>query len=615
MRSRGSLGTADEYWLRYHDDAMSAELGDGVYALTPLTEPGRYGTGAAFEYDADDWGLATYRERDRFNARGMEQTALDAHYRPTHDTRLDATLLDITNGALPGTIYSLRSQTRWSAGLSTDVEWGDSEGDGERGQALRANLYGSTGPLRYYATGWRADSAYRGYLRDKKYLSTGFDLPRRAGWGLRGYYRLQDWNLEPPSDFVLDPQRSPNVQDLIQFAPTERQASLGTEHALGPASRFTLDLTQRTRTDGHSVPQIDTTNRSVRLGFTRSVRSLSFLYALERGITRNDISDRRFDTALHLLTASWQASPGQTYGLYAFRDDNAFSNERQPVETSYGLSASYALGATTSLSLNAQRNDAHTSRGSLYNVALFHERPDGGRFSLVGRRIEGRQAQTDLLLTYSAPFAVPVARKDDVGSVRGRVFDSETGAGLANIVLNLDGLTAVTDREGDFEFPVVKASAYRLSMDRANVDVGKVPVDDLPRDVSVVAREQQDVQIALVRTVTLGAVVTRPPSSPGRADEAAAASEHSGVQNVLVTLRHGEAVYRRLTDADGRIQLAGLTPGAWSVTLAPDTLPAGYVAAEGERRVELAPGATAAVAFELAPLARDIRMLPPLEVR
>jgi hypothetical protein len=342
----------------------------------------------------------------------------------------------------------------------------------------------------------------------------------------------------------------------------------------------------------------------VRFGFAHSLRQLSFLYTYERGITDNDIAATRFDTVLHLLTASWQASPAQSYGLYVFRDDNAFSNERQSIETSYGISANYSLGTTTSLSLNAQRNDAQTSRGALYNLALVHERADGGRVSLVSRRITGRQTQTDFLLTYSVPFAVPVVRKSDVGSVHGRVFDSETGAGLANVVLNLDGLTAVTDRDGDFAFPVVKASAYRLSMDRANVDVGKVPRDDLPRDVTVVARERQDLKIALVRTATLAATVTLPTNGTARV----------GVPNVLVTLRRGDAVYRRLTDVDGRIQLGGLAPGEWHVTVAAETLPPGSAAQGGERRVELAPGATASVELALVALARDIRMLPPLEV-
>jgi hypothetical protein len=171
-------------------------------------------------------------------------------------------------------------------------------------------------------------------------------------------------------------------------------------------------------------------------------------------------------------------------------------------------------------------------------------------------------------------------------------------------VLNLDGLTAVTDRDGDFEFPVVKANAYRLSMDRANLAVDKVPVENLPRDVTVIARERQDLQIALVRTATLVAtVITARANAPS-----------AGAQNVLVTLQHGDAVYRRLTDANGRIELGGLPPGEWHVTLASDTLPTGYALPDGARRLELTPGAAATVEFTLTPIARDMRMQPPLEV-
>jgi hypothetical protein len=50
-----------------------------------------------------------------------------------------------------------------------------------------------------------------------------------------------------------------------------------------------------------------------------------------------------------------------------------------------------------------------------------------------------------------------------------------------------------------------------------------------------------------------------------------------------------------------------------------DTAPDGYAAVQreyrGELGVELAPGAAATVDFVLTPIARDIRMLPPLVVR
>jgi hypothetical protein len=355
----------------------------------------------------------------------------------------------------------------------------------------------------------------------------------------------------------------------------------------------------------------------VRAGLGRSWKTLSLLYSIERGTSQDEILATRFGTTFHMLTGSWRASPTQTYGFYGFRDENARANEREPAQTTFGVSANYALGLATSLSLNAQRNDTRTRRGGLYDVALRHERPDGGRFTLIGRRIKGRFAQTDVMLTYTAPFGLPVVRKADVGSLRGRVYDSETGAGLRSVVLNLDGLTAVTDDNGDFAFPVVKANTYRLSMDRANVDVDKVPVESFPLDVSVAARELRQVQVALIRTVTINVTVKQRVSSTNGINgvpESSPAVVH-GVQNALVVLSRGDIVYRRLTDAEGRVKLGGLPPGTWTVTLAEGAVPAGYTIAVREQQLEVTPGTSAAAEFELTPIRRDIRMLPPLQVQ
>ena len=614
-RESGSLGSADEYWVRYQRHNVSADLGDDVYELSPLTERGRYGFGAKLGYQGQRWGMTTYRMRDRFSPEGLEQSALDTYYRLSRDTVVDINLLRNDGGEFPGMVRSLRSQTRWMSSLSTDLEVGESEGGGECGRAYRGNISGMLGALSYYATGWKADPQYRGYVRDKMYLSTGFDVPRSQGWGLHGYYRIQDWNLEQPQDLLLDSQRPPNPEDLIRFAPTERQATLGTDHALGLATRITLDYSMRTRTDGHSQPAVDVLSQSARVSLSRSMKNLSLLYAIEPGSTRNDISLTQFNTLLQMLSASWRASRTQTYGFFLLRDASAYSNEREPMQTTFGLSASFALAARTSLSLNAQRNDTQTRRGALYDMALIHQQPDGGRLALTARRIDARRTLDDVRLTYSRPFAIPIARRPDVGSVRGRVFDSETGAGLRSVVLNLDGLTAVTDANGAFEFPVVKANTYRLSMDRANVDVGKVPVDRFPLDVDVTPHGLQQVQVALVRTATVNVTVKlRAPDSNGSDRTPLSAPSVVGAQNVLVTLTHGHDVYRRLTSADGRVRVGGLAPGTWTATLAPETIPQGYTVAAREQRLEVAPGVSASAEFELTPRIRDIHMLPPLQV-
>jgi hypothetical protein len=115
-----------------------------------------------------------------------------------------------------------------------------------------------------------------------------------------------------------------------------------------------------------------------------------------------------------------------------------------------------------------------------------------------------------VLLTYSVPFDLPLYRRADVGAVQGRVYDAESGAGLRNIVLNLDGLTAVIDGRGEFEFPAVRAGNYQLSMDRGNVGVDKVPAGKLPLDVVVAAGDSQRVEVALANSVSVAVSVRLP---------------------------------------------------------------------------------------------------------
>jgi hypothetical protein len=174
---------------------------------------------------------------------------------------------------------------------------------------------------------------------------------------------------------------------------------------------------------------------------------------------------------------------------------------------------------------------------------------------------------------------------------------------MSDILLRLDGLTAVTNRRGEFAFPAVKAGTHQLTMDRANVEVARVPAMALPREVEVAARDPQRMEIAMVQPVVIALTVKLHPPEPEPARPAVGA---------LVMLTNGDVTFRRLTDADGRVRLGGLAPGQWRVSVDAATVQQGYVAAAATLALDLAPGASATAEFPLLPVKRVIRMLPPL---
>lgn len=616
IQDRGSFGYTDDYALSYWDATTRANVGDDIYGLSLLTDPGHVGRGVRAGYENDGLGLSAYQAKDRFTA-DHEQAGFNVHSRLTPATRLDLNLLDKRGGSLPATLRSFGSRSQWRPGLNTAFEIGQSEGDGERGRAWRGELYDSGHALRYHIFGWRAEPGYRGYVRDEEYLSTSFDYPYRR-WGLHGYYRFQKHNLDS------DPSRA---------MPEERQASFGFDRALFKTARASLDYYVRSYADSFVGQPVDIENRSTRLGLSQSFKDVSLLYSVERGRTESHIGAVPFNTTLHVLSAFWRASAVQNYGLYATRDDNAYSKEPQGKQTTLGLQASYDFESTL-LSFDAQRNyeviddrdlrydytDSHydrkTRRRTTYNMMLRHELRNGDRISLLARRIAGRQPQTDVLLTYTLPFEMPLFRKSNVATLRGRIYDEESGAGVRNVVLNLDGLTAVTDSGGRFEFPAFPAGSHKLSMDRSNVGVNKVPTATFPLPIVTAARDTKQVDIALVRSVSIGVKVSLHVDGAngikGAVPSAPAATR--GAANVLVTLKNGDHVFHRLTDADGQVRIGGLPPGDWTASIDAAAIPEGYGIASRELAIPVPPGASATAEFPMVPVMRDIKMLPPLQV-
>jgi hypothetical protein len=598
-RQSGTFGASEENWLRYDSRSFDAGVGDLVFGLSPLTEPGRLARGAQFAADAGRWGVAAYDMDDVYGSSNADQQGIGTQLRVGPAT-LGANYLRREGAGTPGDIWSLRGRADSVPDFDVDLEVAQSRVRGLRGNALRFVLRDSRRPVQFYAQGWHADPEFLGPLRDKLYLSTGFDYPNDAGLGLRGYYRLQDWNLLPLE--LIDPDLQPrlNPADRMRTSPTESEASLGTGHALG-GGRVTLDLYQRERRGGNSPQsQVNLRGTSWRAGLNRSWRRLSLFYSLERGEGEDLVTRSRFDTSSQMVSASLRAGRHGSLGAWWLLDENSRLDLRAPRQESAGVSASYAGDSGFTLKLDIQRSESAYGRAGIYDFALVRQAARGARLTLAARRIEGRFARTDVLLGWSMPFGLPVMRRPDVATVRGRVFDVETSAGLANVMLRLDGMVAATDSRGDFRFPAVRDGAHEVSFERGGTDVRQVPASAASLDVEVSGRRAAPLQIGMVRAVVIEARVTQWDGAEVRA-----------APGVLLEFANGEALYRRLTDADGRTRLGGVPPGRWRISAAEDTLPAGCRFPSGTVTLELAPGEASSTEIQLSRQQREMRMLAP----
>jgi len=607
-RASGTFGASEEYWVRYDNQQFVAGAGDLTYGLTPLTEPGRLGRGAFASFEGARFGASAYGMHDEFGNGLAGQVGVGTQLRLQPAGVLGLNFL--RRGELDERgedIWSLRAQAFDAANFNLDLELGRSFDGETRGGAWRFALRDDRHAVRYYALGWSADVGFQGPLRDKLYLSTGFDYPNPGSWGLHGYYRIQDWNLTPLEEIDPDLRSRRTQYDRMRSAPTDRQASLGTSHAIGPNGSGTLDLVLRDRAaDASGSQAAGRESLSWRAGLNRAWRNLSLSWSLERGAGHVSDSAERFETSLQMLSGSFRVGRFQTYGLYWMRDENSELDERDPRRETSGLSARFDGGGRWSLNLDAQRSRSRFGDGAIYDLAIFRQAERGARLALYARRLEGRFARTDFSLSYSMPFAMPVTRRNDVATLRGRVFDSETSGGLGNVLLRLDGAVVTTNARGEFRFPAVSVGAHQIVLEHGTMDVNKVPASTAPLAVTVSGRDSPPVMIPMVRSGSISVLVTL------HSDESQLVR---GAPGVLLSFRNDETIFRRLTDATGRVRLGGMAPGKWIVTLAEETLPAGFQSASNDIQFVLAPGESVNTEIPLTPERRAMRMLTPLAVR
>jgi hypothetical protein len=605
-----TYGLQQQYYVKYADRTFDAILGDQIYALSPLTELGFYAGGAGGAYRSGNASFAAYAaESIAGSSNPRKEAGVNASYATQSAGRWDANVLQIRrqfNGQVNGAplalrgdagIYSVRNQMQWLPGLATDVEAAASSGERKDGQAFRANVVDTRAPFTYNFTVIDASPYYAGYYSNQRLAAGTFQYKVGADWNVHGFLNFQRSNLDA---------------NPLSAAPDERWLGLGTDYRLASGRELSAALVYRSDVDRRQVSEFDVSHQGLRLGISQQFATLSLYATGEWGITQDRLHGNSYPTSFYVANAYWRASSAQSYGIYATYDDNTFSNTRQQPTSTIGASASFWPLPTTSVNLVASRSTG-PGAASLLDFRLSHTLENRHVVAVLARYNTGINAGTEAMLTYTVPFDLPVGRKTDVATLRGRVVDAESGKGVADVVLRLDGLVAVSDSSGTYTFPSLKPGAYHLSIDRADAGAGRVPAKPMPIDVDLRAGDQTGIDIPMIHAVVLTGVVRTHEATLGGVPAARSTGAGAVAADVLVTMRNGEQVFKRATDKEGRFRLGGLAPGTWTIGVDDDGMPAGMMSERKQIVVEAAPGAQAEVEISLVPKLRSIRMQAPLK--
>lgn len=639
--SVGRFTSWNEYFMQYRGRHLEVNLGDRVFSLSPLVQRFYYGRGAGADLRAWKAGLGGYYARSRSAEPRHYETGGYVSFLLTRGLSMKANFLvkedisDTETAASTHRIASLQGNYAPVPGTRFELEYGHDEEDAPGNYAYRFAANGLLSRRLYFSLEKvHAGPAFHGYINDTDFMLGTLQYTVRPTVALRLSYRSYDNNLD------LDP-------DKIS-AGRERHVKAGVSYIATGRMRLNLDLQYFNRWDGFEAPAFDFGEKTLRTSVDYSLPSLSLYLSSEHGFSRNNLADSRTILGRYSLSASIRPGAKQSYSIYAGYGHSKYSEDPRK-SGDLGMAARWHITKDLDMSLNYHMSGAPSLLENTYRIlsySLYYMLPNRHMITMKTSVWGGKgshRTDSSILLSYSIPTPIPMGRKQTVGTVKGRVYDAEDPhqSGLPNVIITADGVAAVSNGRGDFEFPSLKPGTYSLQVDAKSIGLGRVTEGRSPFVVTVEGGRTARLDIGVVRSSSIKGEVLMFDLEPnggtsgietGSVEDSESEAKAGpmlvglgkgrdlphgarGLPDVLVEITNGEYYLTQFTTSGGQFNFSGLRPGHWTVRVYPEDLPHYYFLEVEEMVADLAAGDEGLMTFRILPRQRRINIMDKGEIR
>ena len=605
-QSKSVLGQRDEYRLSYKSGRTEVFAGDNSYSLSPLTELGRYGFGVGGRTGMGDFLVGGYYNQTRYYEPAQKQTAGFVAYQPNEETEVGLNYLK-RQDLVDGDVVTLRSLSRPLTGMDLDLEYGLGSRDGKKDNAYGIRLSGRRERMSYDVRYVQAGTNFSGYFKDVNFKSVGFNVEPLKNVKMEAFARIEDRNLGRDS--------------LLSTAPYDRYYRVGANY-----SDF-LAVYYRQTSQEDMLPESKYRNLEdafqVRVG--QDVLGASVYANFDLGTTQNRLPDNTKSYSFKRVALYTSVKPIATHSystsLEYSSDRNIITDEPQE-RLSASLSAWILFGQATQFQMNlygSRLNAATNQTYSLLEFSIDHIFPFQHRIVLRGRRSVISSSfdvdrvathETAFALEYAIPLAIPLKRITAVGQLRGAVVDEE-GKGVENVLVNVAGSAAITDRNGQFLFPTLQPGPVYLSVDRSSIGFERTTSQLLPMQIEVGGGKETHVELNIIRSSTIsGTMQLYGAKEQGLGDSSRPELvELKGQPGVFLELSNSQEILRRVSDNRGKFLFTDLRPGRWTLRVAGGDIPEYHYVENETAEFELKPGSKVDALMKILPRKRTIRII------
>jgi len=592
------LGERDKYTVKYSSANAQITIGDNAFHLTQLTENHRYGRGVNANYETKTVKVGGYYQTPRWYHRIDREYAAYARYSLNKRYQFGVNALKKQFNESNANVYSLTGELNPVNNTHINFEISEGKKQEQSGRAYLLNLSSHyknvLGRIHFIS----ADKNFPGYYSDTKYMNGYLSFRLNRSFDVNASFRKDAQNIARDTTLYAAPY-SENIQ-------------AGFRYRVNKKTHLRFHYRQKYRKDRLPAMRFKYEEQTARFGLSHHRDKIQLSLNGEIGMTTNLLSELS-GTKSNILslnaTAYFRPNDRQQYRGYVYYQKSKRYNTDKYENVLLGLRARWELFYKTHITLKVQNNfniEEYYRDRNLFELEgrhTFRNRHQlflRARYTLMRNTLDRRDRA--IVAGYDVPFGIPVYKKDDVAPVHGMLINrgAET---VSNVVVRLDGNTAVTDSEGHFEFPAVKSGKHFLSIDNTTVNLHEVPTEPLPLELNVKPGKDNHIELGLTTAADLtGRFVVK-----SKGHKSSLLSVDMKCPNMIVELRRGNETVRRLTDKKGTFEFKDIRPGTWEMKIYDDCIPESHYLKKNQLTVHLEMGEQKEITLNILQKERKIK--------
>lgn len=606
----------EEYYLAYWNDELKVKTGHQAFTTNELSGNSLSGIGASASYMPKNkqgkhpLKLQAFYGKTQNNKKTTEQSIYAALNYKWEQYELSSAILEYQKGQeKKQTIHSIRGSW-YGKNITTHTEIASDS----QHQVYSHDLTAQWNQLGFNTTVARADKNFAGSISDalQLYGNLSYQLDERNTFSIR--LRHNRNNLERDNSYEIRQVQEGQLRFTHTLA-TENPAEITTGY------RYTQEQDLRTNTALKQATQAGI------IEYKQQFEAIDLRLAVEAGKRTDQLKIKTSTGLAQEFSINWHPQANLNLGV-----NTTINQELDHIGKTYsaGINGQYNITPRSQISGYIQRAEKQedNSYSESYSLEYKHDLRKLGQLTLSAQQnknisVKQKDNEQDcvLKLEYSLPLDLPFNKRENIGSLEGKLYQAN-GEAASDVILQMDNNYAVTNKKGEFSYPDIVAKDYQLTIDSSHTNAKGLILDTATENnlIQIQANKTTRVNLLAHQGAHLKGRLLRfiPDTSTSLAtDEPTTLKADKGIGMVLLELHplgdDHRTIHRRSTLYDGSFSFLGIPPGQWELIVVNTTrIPEHFNLEKTRFVIDLKPGTSnTELLIKALPTAQTIKKVGP----